>query len=56
MKNQLNILKTFIEYLDFVLLPTEDDSGLKVAYQITLRGVVVYKLVAYKRGVCVHVL
>ena len=31
-----------------MLLLTEDDSALKVARQVTFRGLVAYKLVAYK--------
>ena len=48
-KKQLNILKIFLEYLDFICLFPEDDSALKVAQQITFRGLVAYKLVAYKK-------
>ena len=48
-KKQLNILKIFLEYLDFICLFPEDDSALKVAQQITFRGLVAYKPVAYKK-------
>ena len=36
---QLNFLKTFWNmYVEFSIVFTEDDSGLKVAFQITFRG------------------
>ena len=47
---QLNVLKTFLEYLEFyIILLTENDSALKVAYQIAFRGLVAYKLVVFKK-------
>ena len=38
-----------ISVWNFILLFTEDDSALKVAQQITFRGLVAYKRAAYKK-------
>lgn len=35
--------------MNFILLLREDDSYLKVSWQVTFRKVVVYKTVAYKK-------
>ena len=47
-RKQLKILKAFSEYIPILLL-TEDDSALNVAWQLTLQGLVAYKPVAYEK-------
>ena len=44
-----NVLKTFLDISNFILLLTEDESALIVAQQITFWGLVAYDLVAYKK-------
>ena len=49
-RKQLNILKIFLENIgNFILLLTEDNSVLKVPYQITFPRLVTYKPVPYKK-------
>ena len=50
-RKQLNILKYFWNIWYFIFLFNDDDSALKVTKQITFRGLVTYKPVAYKKSV-----
>ena len=46
-RKQLIILKTFLNIWKFILLLTEDDSALEVAWRITFRWLVAFNSVAY---------
>ena len=50
-RKQLNILKALLNIWNFILLLTEDDSALEVAWRITFRWLVAYNSVAYIKRV-----